>query len=382
MNPLISPRRSLVLTVALALLALPVAGGCPAGDTSCEGDACAVLPAFLTGTLPNDVVFSTCGAQRVALVTAGGEGRLLTHALPSGEAFASTFFAPDGDDGASPWAVATTADGTRAVVSLFGQDAVALVDPCTGQVLDVKTVEGQATPEPVVVLGDRAFVAFTNIETFSLDGEPPVLRQGTLAVFTIDGDTLVQDELRELPSCVNPQGLVAHDGDVIVSCSGPLAQGADGGQQAVADGAIVIGDHVIDAGRSAPATPTVIDGMVIVGSLVDPVILVAELGGDSLREGLRLPGPDVDAVFDTVAWDQDTALALQFSADTLHALKVGRDGTLTLEKSLAVGPGGVAFRGAQAIDVDGDAAVGTVDAVVLLGLSVEIVPLELNGVWK
>lgn len=368
------PQAALVLAAALAL---PLATACPGGDSACRGDECAVLPAFATGTLPNDVVLSACGAQRVALVTAAGESRLLTHALPGGEVLASAVF----DAGATPWAVAVTADGARAVVSLFGQDAVALVDPCTGQVLDQRNIDGQATPEPVVIVGQRAFVAFTNIESFSLDGEPPVLRPGTLAVFAIDGDQLVQDELRELPLCTNPQGLVAHDGDVIVSCSGPLAEGGDGGQQAVGDGAILIGNHVIGAGRTAPGTPTVVDGFVIVGSLVDPLMFVAALDDDALHEAMRLPGPDVDSIFDSVRWDDDTALALQFSTDEIHGLKVGRDGSLSEEKLLAVGPGGVAFRGAQALDVDPNASQGAVDAVVLLGLSAEVVPLTLRGVW-
>lgn len=378
MTPVLAPKRPCFLGLAVCLLH----AGCPAPEVACQGSACAVLPAFPTGGLANDVVLSRCGGERTALVTAGGEGRLLTHALPSGEVLASASFDNVLDDtgaprGASPWAVAVTADGTRAVVSLFGQDAVALVDPCTGQVHDVQRVAGQTTPQPVVVIGQRAFVGFTNIESFSLDGEPPVLRQGTLAVFTIDGDALVQNELRTLPRCVNPQGLVAHEDDVIVSCSGPLARGSDGGQQAVADGAIVIGDHVIDAGRAAPATPAVINGFIIAGSLVDPAILVAALADDALHEGLQLPGPEVDAVFKTIRLDDDTALALQFSSDQLHALAVDADGALTLTDSLAVGPGGLAFRGAQAIDL----AAGGLDGVVLLGLSAEIVPLSLGEVW-
>jgi hypothetical protein len=371
-----------------ALMALPALVGtaCFDGDAPCHGDACAVLPAFPTGGLANDVVLSTCDGRSVALVAASAEGRLMTHLIPGGEVLASAFFPNDVDPdtaeerGASPWAVDVTADGTRAVVSLFGQDAVALIAPCVGQVLDVQTVAGQTTPQPVVVSDHRAFVGFTNIEAFSLDGEPPVLGPGGLAVFTFDGDALLEEEVRVLPGCVNPQGLVAHEGDVIVSCSGPLAQGGDGGQHAVGDGALLVGDHVIDAGRAAPATPAVIHGFIVVGSLVDPVILVAALTDDVAREGARLPGPSVDAVFETVAWSEDTALALQFSADDLHVLHVGGNGEVLLEKTLAVGPGGTAFRGAQAIDVDADAADGEIDALVLLGLSAEIVPLRLHGV--
>lgn len=374
--------RASLLVVGAALSA------CPAPpEPPCEGVQCGVGAPLATGSLPNDVALTTCGDEQVALVTASGEGLVIAHALGARDVVGSSFFAPVNERGASPWAVDANAAGGPAVVTLFGQDAVALADPCTGRVLDVEKVDGQVTPQPVVVTGERAFVGFTNVLAFSLDGEPPELGPGAVAVFDIDlaGEALVFDELRVLDGCDNPQGLTAHDGDVLVSCSGALAQGDDGGQQAVSDGALLVssrpGAHRIDAARLAPGTPAVAGRCVVAGSLVDPVLLSAALDDDALVVAAELPGPSVDAVFEVVRWDDDTVLALQFSADVLHVVDVApEDCALTIASSMAVGPGGVAFRGAQAIDVE--RSDDAVDAVVLLGLSAEIVPLQLATVLE
>lgn len=371
---------ALVLAVALVFCA-----ACPAPpEPPCEGVQCAVLPAFGTGSLPNDVALGACGDEQVALVPSSGDGQLIAHALPQGDVVGASFFAPVAERGASPWAVDANAAGGPAVVTLFGQDAVALADPCSGAVLDMEKVEGQTTPQPVVLSSEgAAFVGFTNVIAFSLDGEPPELAPGAIARFDVDvaADTLALDELRVLEGCDNPQGLVAHDADVLVSCSGALAQGLDGGQEARSDGALLVssrpGAHRIEAARLAPGTPAVAGECVVAGSLVDPVLLAARLDDEALAVALELPGPSVDAVFKVVRWDDDTVLAVQFSADHLHVVDVAADCSLTLTDSIAVGPGGVGFRGALAVDVERGQAI---DGVVLLGLSAETVPLELAKV--
>jgi hypothetical protein len=371
------------------VLALSFAAACPAPpEPPCVGVQCAVALPFPTGSLPNDVALSRCGDEQVALVTASGDGQLLAHALPGGDVVAAAFFPVVDERGASPWSVDAPPSGGPAVVTLFGQDAVALVDPCNGRTFDVEKVDGQLTPQPVVLsaAGDVAFVGFTNVIAFSLAGEPPELGPGAVGVFDVevagDNGTLALDELRVLDSCANPQGLAPHDGDVLVSCSGALAQGNDGGQEAVSDGVVLVssreGAHRIDAARLAPGTPAVVGDCLVAGSLVDPVLLTARLDDDALIVALELPGPSVDAVFKVVRWDDDTVLAVQFSADLLHVIDVQLDTcALTLAHSIEVGPGGIGFRGALSLDAQPGEPI---DGALLLGLSAEVVPLQLGPV--
>lgn len=371
------PARQVHLSALLVTLML---AACPAPpEPPCEGVQCAVGTPFPTGSLPNDVALGRCGDERAVFVTASGEAHLIAHAVPGGDVIGASFFAPVDEQGASPWNVDTSDDGGLAVVTLFGQDAVALADPCTGRALDVADVEGQVTPQPVVLGGARAFVGFTNVLAFSLDGEAPDLGPGAVAVFDVDEDneTLTLDELRVLDDCDNPQGLVAHGSDVLVSCSGALARGSDGGQEAVTDGALLVssaqGAHRIDAARLAPGTPAVVGDCVVAGSLVDPLLLSARLDDDALVVALELPGPSVDAVFKVARFDDDTVLAVQFSADMLHVVDVAQEGcALTIVDSIEVGPGGIGFRGALSVDVGADGE----QIAVLLGLSAEVVPVQ------
>lgn len=389
--------RTTVAATLFSLCALFAAVACPAPPPPpCEGVQCAVGPAFPTGSLPNDVALALCDAAApavpvpVALVASSGDARLVVHELPGGAVRAAPFFEP----GSSPWSVDAVfaLPGPRAVVSLFGSDSVALVDPCGARTIavldDIRDAADvrQITPQAVVIIDERAFVSFTNVITFSIGGEPPQLGPGAVAVLDIGDDQLVLDELRVLDDCVNPQGLAAipgdgpgdGPGDVVVSCSGPLAEGEDGGQEAVADGTLLVGTtpgaHRIDAARFAPGTPAVVNGCVVAGSLVDPIVLSAALLDDALGVALELPGRDVDAAFKVAAWDDDTVLIVQFSEDLLHVVDVAADCSLSLATSIAVGPGGVGFRGALSVDVDKGRSF---DAAVLLGLSAEVVPLQL-----
>jgi hypothetical protein len=376
-------RRPLLLLAALALAT-------PAG---CAPEPAALPPAFAAGTTPNDVALSRCGQATVALVADSGEARLHAIDVADGRVVATTHFAeeqgPGGARFASPWAVAVTPDGARAAVTLFGQDKIAWVDPCAGVVLDVAGLEGAVTPEPVVLAAGRVLVAWPNIRAFGLGGDPPVLGAGVVAAYSVSGDVLTLEGAVEL-SCKNPQGLAvvpaaggtADAGDVLVACSGPLARGPDGGQAAIEDGALVRLDartlevkHTVAAGRRAPGTPAVVGGRLVVGSLVDPLLCSAPLGAPALEDCIRLPGADVEAIFEVVRWDEETALAAQFTRDALLVIEV--PGTaLRVRDAIAVGPGGAAFRGALALDAR--RGFGRIDAVALLGLSAEIVPLGLQ----
>lgn len=382
------------LRAAGALVPLALLAACPPPqEDTCDptfGDACRAFP---TGTTPNDVAISTCDGRRVALVPASGDARLDVFDLAHGDLVASTFFPPlDGEGGArfaSPWSVAVTPDGARAAVTLFGQDLVAWVDPCRGEVLSTAGVDGAITPQPVVLLEGRVIVAFTNIRAFSIDGEPPVLDDGVVAAFHVGDDALVLDTAVTTTGLKNPQGLAAGAGDVVVSLSGALARGPDGGQAAVTPGALLHLDggtlatkSVIRAGTHAPGTPALLGTQIVVGSLVDPEVFAAPLADGDLDDvppsaHLALDGPDVEALFEVIRWSADTALVTQFSADALRAVRVDAQG-LTLVDTIRVGPGGDAFRGLLAVDarpeLDGD-----LQAAGLLGLSAELVPLDLRA---
>lgn len=385
---------------ALGLLAVhAMVGG--VGCLPPDAAPCATCPppAFPAGSMPNDVALSRCDDRAVALVADSGEARLHAIHLDDGSVRASTVFGtltgPSGDRFASPWAVAVTPDGARAAVTLFGQDRVAWVEPCAGTVLHVVAVDGAVTPQPVAVTPEGVVAAFTNVRRFSHDGEPPELDPGLVVLFNTEGDRLVRAAHATLP-CRNPQGLAVALPELVVSCSGPLARGPDGGQAAMDDGAIVRLDattlhvkHVHPAGRLAPGTPVVTERGLVAGSLVDPRLMAVPSDGMSrdapLVAGPLMAGTAVDALFEAVRWDDDTTLVTRFSADAILVLSDTAAEPTTVPDvvhTIKVGPGGVAFRGLLALDVRRELALepGAVDAVALLGLSAEVVPLALHEV--
>lgn len=373
-------------SVAVGVLVVMCTWSCSPAASPCDGGPCAPATRFAAGTTPNDVVLSSCDGRPVALVADSAEAALHAIDLRSGDVVSRTLFPPiagdNGDRFASPWSVAASQNGERAAVTLFGQDRVAWVDPCSGRLLHVAHVDGATTPQPVVLAGERVVVAYPNIRRFGFDGAAPELDAGEVVSFVVEDDVLVLHARRTLP-CLNPQGLSVDRSDVVVSCSGPLTRGSDGGQEAIADGALVRLDietltlgPVMDAGRLAPGTPSVVGERIIVGSLVDPRVCVAPLGAAVLEDCITLEGPAVDAIFEVAKWSETTLLATQFSRDALQVLEFTADG-LHPTGEVPVGPGGTAFRGLLAVDVKPGASP---DAVGLLGLSAEVVPLDLAEV--
>ena len=386
------------------LVALPC--GCPQDAPPCAETFAAAFP---VGTVPNDVAFAECDGEPVVLVPASGAARLDVLTLPCGAARAGVLFPPERSTPASPWAVA--ADGARAWVTLQGQGAVALVDPCTGTVLDVArptaTIEldpplhlsapqdadddgttelevGRLlprAPQPVVAQDGVAFVAYTNLLEPGISLErPPVLGPGVLARFQLIDDVIAPEPLVATLPCANPQGLALHDGALWVSCSGPLGPTADAAVAALGDGALLRIDpaslavlEAVDVGRFAPGTPALMPDALVVGSLLRPAL--ARVAGGALVE-TAVAGAALESIFECARLDTGAgprALCTHFSGDRLLVVEDGAAG-LTVVRELPVGSGDAVFRGAQAVAIAPPAARARgVGAAVLLGLSAEVV---------
>lgn len=385
----------------LAPLMLIALSACPRPDEAATG----VHPAFSAGTLANDVALSFCGDRLVALVPASGDGNLDVFTLPQGD-LKSSVFLDDANPPGPPAPFGVAADGEGAFVTLREQNATARVTPCDGAVLSVVTpseaiavdpplrlrapqdadgdgdeeidVEAMLPrgPQAVVANAGVALTAFTDILEFGLSqSEPPQVGPGFV---------LRSDDVGVALPCRNPQGMALDGEDVVVSCSGPLGVDVSGQQSALGDGALSFVDtttlatkRTIDMGRFAPGTPAVVGERIVVGSVVTPRIACLDAGASSLDDAtfIDLDGAAVDSIFDVVAWDDARALALQFSTDQLHVIDVA---TCSISESIAVGPGGAAFRGALALDVQ--RGLKPIDGAVVFALSSEVVPLSLHEV--
>ncbi len=399
--------RQLVLPVAL-LFGLC---GCPQGLEPCAGGPPASFP---VGTVPNDVAFAECDGEPVLLVPASGDGRLDVFSLSCGALRGSVVFVPEGGVAANPWAVAV--DGERAWVTLQGQGAVALVDPCGARLLDTRRVDELVTvepplaltrpqdvdgdgatettvtrmlpraPEPVVAQGGVALVAYTDLLEPGLSpASPPVLGPAVLARFERAGDVIQAAARTVTLPCANPQGLARQGGELWVSCSGPLGPTLDAAVAALGPGALVRVDpqtlevlETVDAGRLAPGTPALLPGGLVVGSLIRPAL--AQVVDGALLEA-PVDGADLESLFECAPYtasDVPYALCTHFSGDRL-LLARAQGGGLVVDAVVPVGAGGAMARGAQAVAVAPAAArqLG-VGAAVLLGLSAEValVPTE------
>lgn len=391
-----------------ALVAL--ASGCPSSPT-CPS----VPPAVVSvGTVPNDVVFAECDGEPVLLVPASADARLDVFSLSCGEPRDSVLFLPEGSAAANPWAVAV--DGELAWVTLQGQRSVALIDPCAGAVLDVarledllpidpplalstpQDVDGDGAsesevrqllpraPEPVVARNGVAWVAFTNLLEPGLSSEhPPVLGPGVLARFVRRGQTIEGVPVVATLPCTNPQGLALHGDELWVSCSGPLGPTLEGTIAALEDGTLLRIDptdlavlEIVDAARFAPGTPAILDGRLVVGSLVKPALALIEAG---TLTAAPIEGAAIESVFECVRAETSVgarALCTHFSRDRLLVVRADDD-ALVVEAELTVGQGGTLARGAQAVAIaPALARERGVGAAVLLGLSAEValIPTE------
>ena len=358
--------------------------------------------ATATGTTPNDLVLSSCEGERVALVTASGDARL--DVLSLDEAPARAVFL---DDGSQPWMVDVVGP-SRAVVSLFGSNEVALVSPCdqvvlsrvsAATVVDVsppvtwrvaEDVDGDGiddvivsrmvarSPQAVVVVGAEVFVTYSNLLALSVGGEPMLSGPGLLARFRLSPSAAQADELSfvdavRLP-CENPGGMVGNGEHLVVGCSGRFLFDGGGTQRASAGGIVVVdvGTFAVTASITladfSAGTPALHGDTIVVGNL---------LGGELRRYDLSLAlldsvvlGDANESIFSVVnvlqsGSDADVGAAL-FLAGTFVVSPFGAATTLQVA---AEGPA----RGLidVAIDDDDGSALG------LLTLSAELVRVEL-----
>lgn len=405
-------RARLVSPGSLAAVAAFVAltSGCPP-SSNCPSAPPTVLS---VGTVPNDVTFAECDGEPVLLVPASADARLDVFSLSCGAPRGSVLFLPEGGAAANPWAVAS--DGELAWVTLQGQRSVALIDPCEGSVLSVarleellpidpplalstpQDVDGDGAtetevrqllpraPEPVVSRDGVAWVAFTNLLEPGLSSEhPPVLGPGVLARFERSGDAVAgAPRIASLP-CSNPQGLALNGDELWVSCSGPLGPTLEGAIAALDDGALLRMDpdnlavlETVDAARFAPGTPALLEGRLVVGSLVKPALgLVA---GGALTT-VPIEGAAIESLFECARAETSMgarALCTHFSRDRVLVVRADDEG-LVVEAELLVGQGGTLARGAQALAIAPPRArEHGVGAAVLLGLSAEValIPTE------
>ncbi len=387
---------------------------------------CAVGAAVPSGTLPNDIgIAPGCAgaAELAALVTLTGDGSLDVVDVGAGMRPPSTpYFPPvDGVVAAEPFAVATAPTADRAAVTLRGLGTVALVAPCRGEVLDAaapqtadspwlvvdvdpavalrepRDIDGDGLidttvarmrvsgPQAAVFSGERLWVAYTNVLEPALDASQPMTAgPGALLVFDLDGDVLVPAGYRVLPAR-NPQGLAADGGGgVWVSATGVyafegprLVAGSDGALLHVTRDLAIA--HVIDAGRFAPGTPTVVGNRLVVGSTLQGAIAIVDTAASSLEDGIRhsLTGDDrLNTVFDTALLPGGLVGAVHFETDRLHVVDPA---TATLDpwpftSPLVLAEGGGTFRGVNAI------AFERWRGAVLLALSAEVVGVDLRQV--
>lgn len=389
-------------------------------------EGCVARPPLVTGTTPNDLAVALCGGIPVAFTPNSADGALApTPLLPTNAGAPVLFPADDEGRGANPYHVTLDTSGARAAVSLFGQDAVTLVDPCQGRVLDVAEPsasdggplvidvtpamdvevpldadgDGESethiermrlrAPQGVAFAGDRLLVSYTNVLQL---GEHPRYGPGVVVAFDVMGDELHPAGHVVLPFD-NPQGLTLDEqGRPWVSCSGPLGPGqtafealSDGGLVRLAPDTLEL-ERVIPFGRFAPGTPAFDGDFLVVGSLVQPQVAVLPVAAGSVEQGQILPLPGglrTESAFEAAALGGGLFLVTDFSSDVVHVIDAlaSEVDPWPFEGGIGVGPGGLAFRGAQAVTRVPGFTFGedAPDAVALLGLSSEIVPLQ---IWQ
>jgi hypothetical protein len=343
-----------VAVLAIAMLV----SACPSPPSTAPGP----LP---TGTTPNAVAVVRCVEGPRLLVAASAEARLDV-IDPEGLAPSASVFL---GAGASPWDVAVVRHGiddgdhaSRAVVTLAGTHAVALVRPCADPTLmhtwtddvpfelptpitlrradDVDgdgVVEQNAarmlprSPQAVTVrsapAGPEVVVAFANILDVSTATDAPMLTGPGLLVrlaLSGDDDALALRDRTPLSSCENPGGVAVVDIDhVVVACAGRFVLAAAGHGKA-SDGAVVLVDvdasPQVVATQSGPHTPgpvVVHSGAVVTGDLLD--------GGLRRLDQATLAPHDehagsggVDSAFSLIVTDDEVLVAGWFDGRLEH----------------------------------------------------------------
>lgn len=413
--------RSLPLPTALAAAALASCAPSDDGAPPCRDVACAVRGTRDVGALPNDLAVGRCGAGPVVFATASGDGAIDALVLDPADAAPPRLSFPVVDDrGAGPWDLALAADGARGAATLQGQDAVVWLAPCEGTVLDVATLGGPdalvvdvdpplrldaprdvdgdgaadatvarmipSAPQGVAVVGDRVFVSFTSVIEPSLRaGDAPAVGPGVVVAFDVVDDALVRAGHVVLP-WRNPGSLtVDDDGGVWASCAGAFSYADDDGALVAGPGGLVRLDaETLDVDRTipfedfAPGTPAIVDGRVVVGSLLRPQLVVLPPDATTAAHGtlVAFAGDALDAVFSVVPYGPGRVLAPQFGRDLVHVVDVE---TADVVARVPVGAA-PAIEGAQAVVVVDPPSADGVDVVVLLGLAARAALVSLSPV--
>lgn len=330
--------------------------------------ACFVQDRHTTAAVSNDFDYAMCGNETEVYVLSSAESNLVAYQTGESVSFDKT----DGI-GASPFAV-DIVEGL-AVVSHFGTHQLSLVDICSGEikwhdrvrdaagalvrvdlmdtitaapprdvdldgVIDT-TVSDMALshPQGVLMRDDHVFVVYINQLAPATEDAEQVLGPGVLVTLVKQDDALVFQDMTVL-AFENPQAIVGHDDQLLVSASGRFGAIRDG-YTPVTDGGLTIFDGLDSAAFDfssrrernledfAPAKPSVSQDHIVLGSLVSPRVLVLD------RQGLTTEGeiplhdqPRLDSVFSVSHWAGPLFFASEFSTDRVHLINA-----LTLEKN-------------------------------------------------
>lgn len=251
---------------------------------------------MFTGAVPNAVVLVACDDRRVAVVAASIGARI--DLIDTDTGVATSLLLPPGSN---PWDVAVIAaiDGPRAIVSLYGDDALVLFDPCS---TDPEVLQTSGRDTPIAVVDDREidemlprtpqavavghddqgaaiWLAWTNIIAVAHGHDPMRTGPGLLTRLRLVNDRLVDDGSVVLP-CKNPAALAVADqsdrGGVVVACSGVFKNGINGYERA-SRGAVVVVDSALDIVAAvdvdaAPASIVFHGGEIVVGDALDGTV--------------------------------------------------------------------------------------------------------------
>jgi hypothetical protein len=290
---------------------------------------------------------------------------------------------------ATPWFVAAIdAPALRVAVSLYGQGAVALVDLAKASVdrtvvlrdqvvldapyhLPVPTdIDGDGVPEtevsrfvpknpqPVAVIGDGLFVAFTSFVSPRVGSMPPIFLPGVLARWSL-ADLDAAPKLLVLPN-FDPQELrVTAEGQLLVACSGVLDFQSDGTWRTDTPGAVLRVDplamHVVDQwdlADFAPVTAVIAHGSLWAGSASKGAVIrigLADPSGD--RQSFALSTDATDSIFRLLELDGGLLAAASYNNDRLYLIDTARRmvSPPPFYEALAIGPGRPIFDGVQVL---------------------------------
>lgn len=201
---------------------------------------CNSAPQSAVGAGPNDMILVEEAAGATLIVAASMDSQIqffsISEDAPAGSTVSSRlFFEPNAQGvAANPWSLAATPDAKYLLATLYGDNAVALIDLPSRRLLSIFKHEAPNLKHPtaIKIIGDNAFVLFTNfIEWPSTPGAAAIYGPATLARLKLDSGALRYIESIDLP-CKNPSDLdLDPSGRLSVVCSGSLKSNSQGDLQ-------------------------------------------------------------------------------------------------------------------------------------------------------